>query len=146
MIELITPILPYLALAVIVPVTAKIALNSGWYQSKSMKKKQRLDDEYIDELETRMRFYKNKANAMEKGPKLDEGDMDDISKVLPQLVGQFKDFAPKWLQPFLGNPQIQEALIQKVKEDPEKYVDMIGKLVKKSTGKKDEATVDTLSV
>ena len=48
-------------------ITPRIALITRQMSSKSQKKLQQLDNEYIEELEHRLKQYKNKANNMRKG-------------------------------------------------------------------------------
>ena len=102
--------------------------------SKSQKKLQQLDNEYIEELEYRLKQYKNKANNMEKGPTV-TGDPSELDAILPELFGSFEQYAPRWLKPFLGNKDTQKFLIDYAQKNPEKVQGIIQKMVKKTVSK-----------
>jgi hypothetical protein len=108
----------------------KIALITRQLSSKSQKKLQQLDLEYIEELEHRLKQYKNKANNMEKGPTV-TGDPSELDAILPELFGSFEQYAPRWLKPFLGNKDTQKFLIDYAQKNPEKVSGIIQKMVKK---------------
>lgn len=148
MLEILMSNLHFIVMALLTPVIAHIVLNSGWYSARSSKQLQKLDAMYIEELEHKLKQAKNSLNNMQKGPAIQEGDLDDLTKLLPNVFGQFSDYAPKWLKPFLGNSAIQEALLKKVQENPEKFADMFGKLVRKKDGrpKNSDSTVNEISV
>lgn len=106
----------------------KIILNSNESKSKVSKSKMHEMEEYIVFLKKQMQIYKNKASNMERGPEL-EGNIGDLGGLIPDFIGQFSEYAPKWLQPFLKNQDIQAALIQKVKDNPEKFSALFSKLI-----------------
>ena len=111
-------------------ITPKIALIMRQMSSKSQKKLQQLDNEYIEELEHKVKQYKNKANNMERPPSI-TGDPSELDAILPELFGSFEQYAPKWLKPFLGNKDTQKFLIDYAQKNPEKVSSMIQKMVKK---------------
>jgi len=115
-------------------IAPKIALITRQMSSKSQKKLQQLDLEYIEELEHRLKQYKNKANNMEKGPTV-TGDPSELDAILPELFGSFEQYAPRWLKPFLGNKDTQKFLIDYAQKNPEKVQGIIQKMVKKTVTK-----------
>jgi len=129
-------------LAITIPVSvgavlaSKIAINRPKTADKYRSKLDRSRELYIEELEEDLKDAKNAMNSRERGPKV-EGNIGDLENLLPELVGNFDSFAPKWLKPFLRNKEIQNVLISKVKENPEKYVGMFSKLIGKK-GKDNE--------
>ena len=120
-------------LAVTVPmcisgiIGARILMNRPKTLGKYQKAKEKLTDEYVSELEYQVKKYKNKHSNMQRGPKLD----DDWGGIIPDIIGSFSNYAPTWLKPFLGNKDIQGALIQKVQDNPEQFATLFSKLVKK---------------
>ena len=127
-------IIGIIAIATVI-ITPKIAQISRQLSSKSQKKLQALDLEYIDELEHRLKQSKNKVNSMEQGPKV-TGDPSELDAILPELFGSFEQYAPRWLKPFLGNKDTQKFLIDYAQKNPEKVSGIIQKMVKKQ-GTKD---------
>ena len=111
-------------------IAPKIALIMRQMSSKSQKKLQQLDNEYIEELEHKVKQYKNKANNMERPPSI-TGDPSELDAILPELFGSFEQYAPRWLKPFLGNKDTQKFLIDYAQKNPEKVSSMIQKMVKK---------------
>ena len=109
---------------------SKVFISNKENSSKSVKGKMREQDDYIEFLKKQMRTYKNKASNMEKGPEID-GSLDDLDSVLPNLLNEFTPYAPKWLKPFLGNPDMQKWLLEYATKNPEKVQGMIGKIIKK---------------
>ena len=66
---------------------------------------------------------------MQKGPELSE--IGDLDGVLPDLVGQVTNLAPKWIGKMIkGNPEIVNQVIKYAKENPDKAKDIIGKFIK----------------
>ena len=112
----------------------RIAHISRQLSSKSQKKLQALDMEYIEEIEHRLKQYKNKANNMEKGPTI-TGDVSELDAILPELFGSFEQYAPRWLKPFLGNKDTQKFLIDYAQKNPEKVQGILSKMVKKTVSK-----------
>jgi len=101
---------------------------------------------YIEELEDDLKTAKTKLSARERGPKI-EGDVGQLSELLPELLGSFESFVPKWLKPIIANKDIQKTLINKIQEDPEKFGDLFTKLIgKKQTtdGQISNKETDTL--
>lgn len=111
---------------------ARIVMNRPKTLGKYQKAKEKLTDEYVQELEHQMKKYKNKNSNMQRGPKID----DNWGGIIPEVIGSFSNYAPQWLKPFLGNKDIQGALIQKVQDNPEQFATLFSKLIKKPSENK----------
>jgi len=114
------------------------------YVKEKVKMYQDLADEYKDEAKT----WRGKYNQTKTAPTF-EGSTDDISAIIPNIIGSFSDFLPKKLQPFMQNKEIQQALIKKVLDNPEKFTSIIGNLIKKKNNQEGTVagpTPDTFSV
>lgn len=114
-------------------ITARIFTNRPKMQEKYTKKIDNMRDEYIAELEEKMKHYKNKVSNMERGPTV-EGDISELDAVLPELISGFENYAPKWLKPFLKDKNMQSWLIKYAQEHPETVSKYIGKMVKPKGG------------
>jgi len=113
------------------------------YVKEKVKMYQDLADEYKDEAKS----WKGKYNQTKAAPTF-EGDLDDISSLIPNIIGSFSDFLPKKLQPFMQNKEIQKALIDKVLANPEKFTSIIGNLISKKNKGEGAAgpSTDSISV
>ncbi len=120
-------------------IIARIIMNRPKLQTKYGKAIDNIRNEYIDELEDKVKHYKNKASNMERGPSI-EGDISELDQILPELLGGFENYAPKWLKPLLKNKDTQSWIIKYVTDHPEQASNWFGKLVKSKigTGKKEE--------
>lgn len=114
-------------LAVGAIMVSKIAMNRPKLASKYNRLIEKEREDYIQELQDSVKHYKNKASNMERGPRFD----GDIASMLPDVIGDFGQFAPKWLKPFLANKEIQSVLIDKIQKEPEKFAGLFSKLIKK---------------
>jgi len=132
-------------LAITLPVSvglvlaSKIVLNRPKTADKYRLKLDKSRENYIEELEDELKDAKNTLNSRERGPKV-EGDIGDLENLLPELIGNFDSFAPKWLKPFLRDKGIQHVIIEKVKNDPEKFAGYFSKLIGKKSAKSDNDT------
>lgn len=118
----------------------KLAPKYTQNEAKTYQKMAKLDKDYIKKLEDDIDYLENEIkslngslNRTQKGFKV-EGSPDRWSELLPDILGNFGDFAPKWAQPFLKNKDIQGALIEKVMKEPEKYAGIISKFIGKKDG------------
>jgi len=109
---------------------ARILMNRPDLKDKYQKKTEKMQDEYILELEEKVKKYKNKSSNMERGPQL-EGNIDELDQILPNLVNEFKPYAPKWLQPLLGDSSTQKWIVKYLQEHPDKLKQYFGRMVKK---------------
>lgn len=114
----------------------KMVLSYNASGSKISKAKMREMEDYTLYLKKQIQVYKNKASNMERGPEI-EGEIDELDSVLPNIFAEFKEYAPKWLKPFLGNPDMQKWLLEYAQKNPEKVQGMIGKVMSKKVGGND---------
>lgn len=132
-----TPILVSIVAAIGIIFTSKTILNHTGSNSKVLKNKIKDHEEYEKYLKKMVTTYKNKANSMEKGPAI-EGELSELESLIPDLVSQFGDYAPKWLQPLLKDQEAQKWILDYVGKNPDKAKQFLGKMVGKKQGKKDE--------
>ena len=126
-------IIGIVALSAIV-MAPKFVQNLTMSSTKSQKKLQMLDDEYIKELEFQLKKVKIKLNNSQKGPQV-QGDLSELGDLLPEVLENFQGMAPNWLKPFLKNKDMQGWIMKYVQENPEKAGEMFGKIVKKTISK-----------
>jgi len=110
--------------------SARILLNRPKKIDKYTRKLDASRELYIEELEEDLKSSKTRLSARERGPKI-EGDLGQLSELLPELLSSFESFVPKWLKPIIANKDIQKTLITKIQEDPEKFANLFSKLVGK---------------
>jgi len=108
--------------------SAKIILNRPKKVDKYAKKLDLSRDEYIEDLEDQLDSLKHTLSSRERGPKV-EGESGDLGNLLPELIGSFESFVPKWLKPIIANKDIQSVIIDKVQKEPEKFANLFGKLI-----------------
>lgn len=132
-------IIGVIGIATVITIPKIIQLNR-LTSTKSQKKLQALDQEYIEELEYQLKKFKNKANSMENGPKV-EGDISELATLLPNVIGEFSNYAPKWLKPILAQPDAQKWIIEYVEKNPEQASKLFSRIVKpKGSAKGEEQT------
>ena len=124
-------------------VTARIVMNRPRMQEKYSRKIENIRNEYIDELEDKVKHYKNKASNMERGPSI-EGEIGELDQILPELVSGFEQYAPKWLKPFLKNKDTQQWLIKYATDHPDKVSGWFGKMVKSKGSKQEEQAAEAV--
>jgi hypothetical protein len=108
---------------------AKLWRKNADLDPKITHKLRKQQEEYIAELEHKVRQKQNKLNAMQKGPELSQ--MGDLDGVLPELLGQVEGILPKWASKFLkSNPDIVNTVVKYAKENPDKAKELIGRFVK----------------
>lgn len=128
---------PFLTvLSVVLPVSvcsvliARIYRKNAALDPKITNKLRKQQDEYIAELEHKVRQKQNKLNSMEKAPSI-IGDKDDITSMLPDIVGELGAHLPKWAQRIVkSNPDLVNQVIELAKEHPDKVKDLIGRFIK----------------
>jgi len=136
----------YVVLAYIVPICicavfiAKFAVFRPKNADKFDKKLQSSREKFIDDLEDQLDSAKHELSSRERGPRI-KGEASEWESLLPELVGSFETFLPKWFKPFARNKEIQSALIEKIKADPEKYAGYIGKLIGKKPTTDDKSGI-----
>jgi len=137
----ITPIAVTLIAVIGIVLGSKTIINHRESGSKPLKNKIKEMEEYEKYLKKQSTIYKNKANSIEKGPQID-GDPDDLGDLLPDIIGQFSEYAPKWLQPMLKDGESQKMILKYVQDNPDKAKQFFGKIVGKKMGVKNEESDD----
>ena len=123
---ILSTVLPISVCAVLI---ARIYRKNAALDPKITTKLRKQQEDYIAEVERKNRSLQNKLNSMQKGPELSE--IGDLDGVLPDLVGQVTNLAPKWIGKMIkGNPEIVNQVIKYAKENPDKAKDIIGKFIK----------------
>jgi len=110
--------------------SARIMLNRPKKVDKYTRKLDQSRELYIEELEDDLKTVKHQLSARERGPKV-EGEIGNLSELLPDLLGTFESFVPRWLKPIIANKEIQGTLIKKIQEEPEKFANIFSKLIGK---------------
>jgi len=122
--------------------SARILLNRPKKIDKYTRKLDNSREQYIEELEDDLKTAKTKLSARERGPKV-EGDLGQLSELIPDLLGTFESFVPRWLKPIIANKDIQTTLIKKVQEDPEKFANLFSKLIGKKQASQELPSSET---
>jgi len=126
--------------------SARILLNRPKKIDKYTRKLDNSRELYIEELESDLKTAKHQLSARERGPKV-TGDLGQLTELIPELLGSFESFVPKWLKPIIANKDIQTTLIKKVQEDPEKFANLFSKLIgKKQTSEQNTNNPETSSL
>ena len=142
----ITPIIVGIAVVIGGYLTANVMIKHKDSSSKYTKSKMKEQDEYVEFLKKQMRTYKAKASNIEKGPQI-EGDVSELGGLIPELVGQFGDYLPKWAQPFVKDPDMQKWLFEYIEKNPDKAKQWFGKIIgNKHAAKKEESTSNEIAV
>lgn len=108
----------------------KITLKGDSYQLKLYRDRHKESEKYIKELEDDCRSLQMKLNRREVGPKI-EGNPEELTDLIPQIIPQFSSFAPKWMQPILNNRDIQHWLGEYVQKHPEKAGELFARFIRK---------------
>lgn len=105
----------------------KILRQSTDFRLKLLKKDFNELERYTDELEKENKSLKNALNNRERGPQIE--DNGDWSGIIQSLVGDLESFVPRKLRPLFQDKDLQNALIQKFMENPERYKELIKRFV-----------------
>ena len=108
---------------------AKLWRKNADLDPKITHKLRKQQEEYIAELEHKVRQKQNKLNAMQKGPQLNE--VGDLEGVLPELMGQMENILPTWATKLIkSNPDIINTVVKYAKDNPDKAKELLGRFVK----------------
>lgn len=118
----------------------KIIISHQGSGSKYLKAKIKEMEEYADYQKKMIQHYKNKASNMEKPPAI-EGNIDELGGILPDIVGQFADYLPRWAQPLLKDKESQKWILEYIEKNPDKAKEWFGRIVGK---RKNEESADDL--
>jgi len=131
------------AIAVSGVFVTKLLRNTGGFESNLYKKRHNLQNSYVKDLEEDneglkgdVKTLKSQASRRERGPALEDGEWD---KLIPDFIGDVSQFLPKKLQPFFKDTNLQQAIIKKVLDDPERFKPYIDKFISKTIGKTAES-------
>lgn len=105
----------------------KIVRHSTDFRLKLLKKDFAELQNYTAEVEAENKSLKNKLNNRERGPQLE--DSSDWASLIQAFVGDLSAFVPRKLQPLLQDKELQNALIQKFMENPDRYKDLIKRFI-----------------
>ena len=123
---------------------SKTFLGHQSTSSKALRSKMKEMEEYTVFLKKQVQTYKNKVSNAERGPQI-EGSVDELGELVPDLVGQFADYLPKWAQPFAKDPEMQKWILNYIQEHPDKAKTWFSKMVGKKVAPK-EAEESTMSI
>jgi hypothetical protein len=141
-----TPIIVSIVAIVGVIMTSKVFLNHKGSGSKVLRSKIAEHEDYEKYLKKMNTVYKNKANSMERPPMV-EGEMGELTDLIPELVGAFGDNVPKWAQGLLKDKEMLNFVMTQVKQNPDKAKEWFGKIVgKKNDSGQGQTDPDVLSV
>lgn len=122
-----------LVLAIVLPLSvmgciiAKYMLKSDEYTGK-MKKRM---DELINDLEYENKHLTKQMNAMKKGAKISESDLEDPVGALGALLPQFEHLVPAKLKPLLRDPKMLQMAAEYIKSNPEAAKSILKNFVSK---------------
>ena len=127
--------------------TSRALLTHFSSGSKYLKNKMREMEDYTAYQKKMIQHYKNKASNMEKPPMI-EGSIDELGGIIPELIGQFGEYLPKWAQPLIKDENAQKWILDYVQKNPDKAKEFFGKMVGKKVNKDGQGQTDseTLSV
>ena len=109
---------------------ARIYRKNAALDPKITNKLRKQQDEYIAELEHKVRQKQNKLNSMEKAPSI-IGDKDDFQGLLPDIVGELSSHLPKWVQKIVkNNPDLVNQALELAKKNPDKAKQLLGRFIK----------------
>ena len=98
-------------------------------------------EDYTAYQKKMIQHYKNRASNMEKPP-LVEGSIDELSGIIPELIGQFGEYLPKWAQPLIKDENAQKWILDYVQKNPDKAKEFFGKMVGKKVSKDGQGQTD----
>ncbi len=75
-----------------------------------------------------------------------EGSIDELGGIIPELIGQFGEYLPKWAQPLIKDENAQKWILDYVQKNPDKAKEFFGKMVGKKIDKKESTNYDQISV
>ena len=138
---------PFLTvLSVVIPIcvcsvlVARIYRKNAALDPKITTKLRKQQDEYIAELEHKVRQKQNKLNSMEKATSI-LAESDDLQSAIPAVLGEIGNHLPKWAQRIVkSNPELVNQVIDLAKKNPDKTRELIGRFIKNpaSASKTDE--------
>jgi len=131
---------PFLVvLSVVLPLSvcsvliAKIYRKNAALDPKITLKLRKQQEDYISEVEKKNRSLTSKLNSMQKGPSIE--DTGNPEGMLPEILSQVEQFAPKWLAGTIKTIKNNPDAIKIVKEYAEKNPDTAKKFIESIVSK-----------
>jgi len=131
---------PFLVvLSVVLPVSicsvliARIYRKNAALDPKITIKLRKQQEDYISEVEKKNRSLTSKLNSMQKGPSVE--DTGDPQGMIPEILSQVEQFAPKWLAGTIKTIKNNPDAIKIVKEYAEKNPDTAKKFIESIVSK-----------
>jgi len=131
---------PFLVvLSVVLPVSvcsvliARIYRKNAALDPKITIKLRKQQEDYISEVEKKNRSLTSKLNSMQKGPSVE--DTGDPQEMIPEILSQVEQFAPKWLAGTIKTIKNNPDAIKIVKEYAEKNPDTAKKFIESIVSK-----------
>lgn len=116
---------------------AKMWLKTDEYSGKLKKNMER----YVAELEEENKHLTKSINAMKRGAKIAEEDLDNPIDAIQALIPQFEHLVPAKFKPFLRDPKILEYATKMISEHPEEAKKLLSNFVSKK-GRNNELVPD----
>ena len=135
----IIPIVGIVAVSVIL--VARMHLKTDEYSGK-MKRNM---EKYVGELEDDNKYLTKQMNAMKKGVKISESDMDDPINAISSMLPQLEHLVPAKFKPFLRDPKLLQFASKMIQDNPEAAKKLLSNFVSKKgrndvlAGSSDEA-------
>lgn len=106
---------------------AKLWLKPDEYAGKLKKTM----DNYVAELEDDNKHLQKQINAMKKGAKISEDQLDSPVEAIATLIPQFEHLVPAKFKPFLRDPKLMEYVTKMIQEHPEEAKKLLSNFVSK---------------
>ena len=108
-------------------IIAKMYLKPDEYSGKL----KRNMEKYVQELEEDNKYLTKQMNAMKKGAKISEDDLQDPIGAIGALLPQFEHLVPAKFKPFLRDPKLMEVAGKLIQENPEAAKKVLSTFVSK---------------
>ena len=114
-----------------------IIVKSPIYNNSLQKKREKLSNEYIHDLEDEVNFQKKKArglqlrqNTKEAGVSVSNPD-GGFEAIVPEIIKGISPFIPEKLRPLFEDKEISGCIINEVLKNPKQYTGMIKNMMSK---------------
>ena len=114
-----------------------IIVKSPIYSNTLQKKREKLTNEYIHDLEDEVNFQKKKArglqlqkNTKEQGVTVSNPD-EGFEAIVPEIIKGISPFIPEKLRPLFEDKEISGSIINEVLKNPDQYKGMIKNMIAK---------------
>jgi type II secretory pathway pseudopilin PulG len=140
------PILAVIALVCVVGAVliTRIVRKTDDFETRILRKRLKVAEDYIAELESDNKSLTNTLNRMQVGPKV-EGSLSDIKSLLPELLPIIGGSLPKWAQSIMSVPGVIDSISLFVEKNPDKAAQLFQKFIKSGNGKINNGTAASFS-